>query len=119
MSTFTNVRNMLLETLFEFEVYSDFVPESETRPAVALTNVSFSNAGRDLEGDKHGHFDVFRVQVVAKSTSDVEYIIELLETLDNTKTVDFSRVMVQLINIEAKEPNQPYRRAFVDVRVYN
>lgn len=113
------VRNMLVNVLPGVTVYDSFVPETETNPAVALTNVSYDNAGRVLEGEKVGHWSTWRVQVVASATSDVESIIELLESLDNTKNNDFQKVFVQLVNIESRQPNQPYRRAFVDVRVYN
>lgn len=119
MSTFTNVRNLLVSALPGIKVYSDFVPETENNPAVALINVAYDNAGRVLEGEKVGHWSTWRVQVVASATSDVESIIELLESLDNTKNNDFQKVFVQLVNIESRQPTQPYRRAFVDVRVYN
>lgn len=119
MSTFVKVRNMIVTAIAPHKVYSDFVPETETNPAVALINVAYDNAGRVLEGEKVGHWSTWRVQVVASATSDVESIIELLESLDNTKNNDFQKVFVQLVNIESRQPNQPYRRAFVDVRVYN
>lgn len=119
MSVFTDVRSLLVSALPGITVYSDFVPETETNPAVALTNVAFDEAGRVLEGEIVGKWSTWRVQVVASATSDVESIIEGLESVDNTKNADFQRIFVRVVNIESKAPNQPYRRAFVDVRVYN
>lgn len=112
------VRNMLVNALPGVTVYDSFVPETETNPAVALTNVSLDNFTRVLEGEKTGKWQVWRVQVVAARTSDVESILRTLDTLDNTRNDDFQRVRVELVNLESRQPNQPYRRAFVDVIVY-
>lgn len=113
-----SLRSLLTSTLPGVTVHSDFVPETELNPAVAYSNVAF-NHNRVLEGEKVAKWSVWRVQVVADDTSSVESIIDSLETLDNTENEDFQKILVQTINIEAKEPNQTYRRAFVDVSVYN
>lgn len=117
MSTRIDVIDMLKG--LGLTVHDSFVPETQTSPAVALSNVAYDNAGRVLEGEKVGIWSTWRVQVVAAATSDVESIVESLESLDNTSNANFQRVFVQLINEEDRQPNQPYRRAFVDVRVYN
>ena len=108
----------LLNTSLSVPVYSDFVPESVTDPAVAINNVS-NPFSRVIEGTKYGRSGIWRVTVVAKSTSDVESIIEELEALDNARNTDFQKIQVWHVNTESKEPNQTYRRAFVDVQVYN
>lgn len=112
------VRNLLVNALPGVTVYDSFVPETEKNPAVALGNVAF-NHGRVLEGEKTRKSSVWRVQVVALRTSDVESILATLDALDNTRNDDFQRIRVEVVNIESRQPNQPYRRAFVDVIVYD
>jgi len=106
----------LLETVINVPVYQDEIPESYTGSAVAVTVLS-PDYNRVLSGDVSGRTDTFRVAVVAQHDNDVKSIVENLETLDNTRNSDFARIYSRLVNWEQRGSNQPYRRAFVDVRV--
>lgn len=116
MSVYTDVIAMLNDHV-NVAVYSDFVPETEINPAIAVYNVSNARS-RVLSGNAVANQYVFNIQVVAANTADVESIIETLTGLDNNVNEYFQRVFCELINIEPKEPNQNYRRAFVELRVY-
>lgn len=98
-------------------VYQDLIPEGVEEAACAVTFISVDE-DRVLDGGISGKMNTFRVAVVAVDDSDVKSIVEDLEQLDNTRTSDYSRIFAQLVNWEARESNQPYRRAHVDVRVY-
>lgn len=108
----------LLNSKLDVNVYMDFVPEGVTEPAVAIINVS-NLYNRVIEGSKYGGSAIWRVTVVAQRTSDVESIVESLEALDNTRNADFQKIQSWLVELEPRRPKQKYRRAFVDVQVYN
>ncbi|CAH9014961.1 putative tail-completion protein [Vibrio phage 142E35-1] len=114
MSVYTDVIAMLNDTL-SVPVFSDYVPETETSGAVALQEVSPDVATRILDGSKHGHTDVFRVTIVAASTTVVEGVIDELEALDNTQYGQFSKIYGQKILMEPKNAQQPVRRAWYDL----
>lgn len=112
----SEVISMLKDNL-SVPVWSDYVPGGN-ESGCAVNHVANSE-GRVLSGHKYGLWSTWRVTVVAKHTSDVELIIKELLKLDNTRNDDFQKVKTNLVLIEPKEPEQTYRRAFVDVRVYN
>ena len=116
MTPLQNVLKLIRDTVTS-SVHQDLVPEGVTEPACAVSFISVDET-RVLSGDIGGTTNTFRVAVVASDDNDVKSIVETLETLDNTRNTDFSRIFSRLINWEARESNQPYRRAFVDVRVY-
>ena len=112
----------LLVTFFtgktpETGVWADFVPESADLPGVAIINVA-NPISRDLEGVKTDATSIYRLELVTESTSNMKTLLEQLNELDNTTDDKFQRIHTELINVEAKEPNQPVRRAFIDLTLY-
>ncbi len=95
-------------------VYSDFVPEGVTLPALSYVNVNYL-AGRTLDGQKTRRQSVWRVALVSDNDDDIESMLGTILTLDNTSNEYFQRVHVELVNRESKVPLEPIRRFFVDV----
>lgn len=108
----------LIELKTTASVWLDFVPESETKPAIAITNLSGGGGGRDLEGNKAAGPSTWRLTVVANTIEDVNLLVKQLETLDNTTQKGFQNVFIDYVLLEPKQPVQSYRRAFVDVKLY-
>lgn len=108
----------LLNDNLTVKVYPDAVPESAPLPAVSYVNLAY-NRDRVIQGRARGKGSVWRVTVVATALSEVESVLDELTLLDNTNNADFQRIFVEPVNVEAKIPESPYRRAFVDLRVYN
>ena len=98
-------------------VYSGTVPEGVTKPCVGVSMASNAD-NRVIAGQKYGNSKVYRVTVFAPSESQIDTILDTLETLDNTKNADFQRVFGQWILTEAKQPGQVLARAFYDLTVY-
>lgn len=119
MSTTLNVLHLIQSVVTEYITYPDYVPEDAADTALSYHNVAFPYGGRVLSGVKYGKSSTWRVEIVSTSTAILESLIDDLLTLDNTNNSDFQRVFAEVINIEAKEPLQKYRRAFVDLTVYN
>lgn len=117
MTPILDFRTFIADHLSPVSVYQDLVPEGVEEAACAITFTAVDQ-DRVLEGTISGKTNTFRVAVVAADDFDVKSIVEDLEKLDNTRTSEYSRIFAQLVNWEARESNQPYRRAFVDVRVY-
>jgi len=98
-------------------VYTGAIPEGVDKPCVQVSMVS--NAGnRVIAGQKYGNSQVYRVTVFAPMQSQIQGILDTLETLDNTKNADFQRIFGQWILTEAKQPGQVLARAFYDLTVY-
>ena len=98
-------------------VYTGTVPEGVDKPCVSVSMVSNSDV-RVIKGSKHGNTQVYRVTVFAPLESQIDTILDTLETLDNTKNADFQRIFGQWILTEAKQPGQVLARAFYDLTVY-
>ncbi|UNY40136.1 tail terminator [Aeromonas phage vB_AveS_KLEA5] len=98
-------------------VYSGTVPEGVTKPCVGTSMVSNAD-NRVITGQKYGNAQVYRVTVFAPTQSQIQGILDTLETLDNTKNADFQRIFGQWILTEAKQPGQVLARAFYDLTVY-
>lgn len=113
----SQIVRMLKGVKLNFPVYSDYIPEGVTVPAVAVTNIT-NGHNRAIEGVKYGGSSMWRVTVVARRTNDVESIVESIEKLDNTKNADFQKIKAWLVTFEPRDPLQKSRRAFVDVQVY-
>lgn len=107
----------LVESVTTASVWSDYVPESETGPAISIINLANGNI-RDIAGTTAGDNSHWRLTVVSESTSEVLTIVNQLKKLDNAKTDVFQKVLVEYVLLEPKQPSQPYRRAFVDVKLY-
>lgn len=98
-------------------VYSGTVPEGVTKPCVSVSMVSNSDV-RVIKGSKHGNTQVYRVTVFAPLESQIDTILDTLETLDNTVNDDFQRIFGQWILTESKQPGQVLARAFYDLTLY-
>ena len=98
-------------------VYTGTVPEGVDKPCVQVSMVSNSD-NRVIAGQKYGNSQVYRVTVFAPTQSQIQGILDTLETLDNTKNADFQRIFGQWILTEAKQPGQVLARAFYDLTVY-
>ena len=98
-------------------VYTGAIPEGVDKPCVGVSMASNSD-DRVLDGSKHGNTQVYRVTVFAPLQSQIQGILDTLETLDNTKNADFQRIFGQWILTEAKQPGQVLARAFYDLTVY-
>ena len=98
-------------------VYTGTVPEGVDKPCVSVSMVGNSDV-RVIKGSKHGNTQVYRVTVFAPLESQIDTILDTLETLDNTKNADFQRIFGQWILTEAKQPGQVLARAFYDLTVY-
>ena len=98
-------------------VYTGAIPEGVDKPCVQVSMVSNSD-NRVIAGQKYGNSQVYRVTVFAPTQSQIQGILDTLETLDNTKNVDFQRIFGQWILTEAKQPGQVLARAFYDLTVY-
>ena len=98
-------------------VYTGAIPEGVDKPCVQVSMVSNSD-NRVIAGQKYGNTQVYRVTVFAPIQSQIQGILDTLETLDNTKNADFQRIFGQLILTEAKQPGQVLARAFYDLTVY-
>ena len=108
----------LIKTVCTASVWSDYVPESETGPAISIINLANGGSDRDIAGTIAGNKTHWRLTVVSKSTTEVINIVKQLKKLDNAKTDVFQKVFVEYVLLEPKQPGQPYRRAFVDIKLY-
>ena len=98
-------------------VYTGTVPEGVDKPCVSVSMVSNSDV-RVIKGSKHGNNQVYRVTVFAPLESQIQSILDTLETLDNTVNDDFQRIFGQWILTESKQPGQVLARAFYDLTLY-
>ena len=98
-------------------VYTGAIPEGVDKPCVQVSMVSNSD-NRVIAGQKYGNTQVYRVTVLAPIQSQIQGILDTLETLDNTVNADFQRIFGQWILTEAKQPGQVLARAFYDLTVY-
>lgn len=98
-------------------VYTGTVPEGVDKPCVGVSMVSNSDV-RVIKGSKHGNTQVYRVTVFAPLESQIDTILDTLETLDNTVNDDFQRIFGQWILTESKQPGQVLARAFYDLTLY-
>ena len=98
-------------------VYTGTVPEGVDKPCVSMSMVSNSDV-RVIKGSKHGNTQVYRVTVFAPLESQIDTILDTLETLDNTVNDDFQRIFGQWILTESKQPGQVLARAFYDLTLY-
>ncbi len=98
-------------------VYTGAIPEGVDTPCVQVGMVSNAD-NRVISGKKYGNAQVYRVTVFAPIQSQIKGILDILETLDNTKNADFQRIFGQWILTEAKQPGQVLARAFYDLTVY-
>lgn len=98
-------------------VYTGAIPEGADKPCVQVSMVSNSD-NRVIAGQKYGNTQVYRVTVFAPIQSQIQGILDTLETLDNTVNADFQRIFGQWILTEAKQPGQVLARAFYDLTVY-
>ena len=98
-------------------VYTGTVPEGVDKPCVQVSMVSNTD-NRVIAGQKYGNTQVYRVTVFAPIQSQIQGILDTLETLDNTVNADFQRIFGQWILTEAKQPGQVLARAFYDLTVY-
>ena len=98
-------------------IYTGTVPEGADKPCVQVSMVSNSD-NRVIAGQKYGNTQVYRVTVFAPIQSQIQGILDTLETLDNTVNADFQRIFGQWILTEAKQPGQVLARAFYDLTVY-
>ena len=98
-------------------VYTGAIPEGVDKPCVGVSMVSNSD-NRVIAGQKYGNAQVYRVTVFAPLQSQIQGVLDTLETLDNTVNADFQRIFGQWILTEAKQPGQVLARAFYDLTVY-
>lgn len=98
-------------------VYTGSVPEGVEKPCVQVSMVSNAD-NRVISGQKYGNAQVYRMTVFAPTQSQIQDVLDTLETLDNTKNADFQRIFGQWILTEAKQPGQVLARAFYDLTVY-
>ena len=107
----------LLKDKLSCDVFTGEIPETQTDPAVVTSNVA-NPFSRTVSGRKVQKSSTWRITVVAERQSDVESIIDELEDMDNSTTVDFQQIFTNLIQTELGLTEQPYRRAFYDLTVY-
>ena len=98
-------------------VYTGAIPEGVDKPCVQVGMVNNAD-NRVISGQKYGNAQVYRVTVFAPIQSQIDTILDTLETLDNTVNADFQRIFGQWILTEAKQPGQVLARAFYDLTVY-
>ena len=98
-------------------VYTGAIPEGVDKPCVQVSMVSNSD-NRVIAGQKYGNTQVYRVTVFAPIQSQIQGILDTLETLDNTVNADFQRIFGQWILTESKQPGQALARAFYDLTLY-
>ena len=99
------------------EVYTGNIPETQTKPAVTVSNVA-NPFSRTLEGKKVEVSSVWRITIVARLQSDVELVIDEIEDLDTTTNVDFQQIFTSLVMTELGLTEEPDKRAFYDLTVY-
>jgi len=107
----------LLKDKLTCDVFTGQIPESQTDPAVVVINVA-NPFSRTLSGKKVETSSVWRITVVAERQSDVESIIDELEDMDNSTSVEYQKIFTNLVQTELGLTEQPYRRAFYDLTVY-
>ena len=107
----------LLKTKITAEVYTGEIPETQSAPAVLVSNVA-NPYSRTLSGKKVQKSSTWRITIVARLQSEVEVVIDELENLDNTINSDFQRIFSNLVLTELGLIEQPFRRAFYDLTVY-
>lgn len=107
----------LLKSTLTVPVFMDVIPETQTLPAVAVTNIS-NASNRVLEGSKVSNTYVYRVTAAALTPASLESLLEELENLDNTSNNDFQRIFAQLVLREPRQPQEPVSRAFYDLTLY-
>jgi hypothetical protein len=98
-------------------VYTSEIPETQSESAMLVTHVANSYA-RVLSGRKVQKSSTWRITIVAKLQSDVELLMDKLETLDATNNLVFQRIFTSLVLTELGLIEQPFRRAFYDLTVY-
>jgi hypothetical protein len=98
-------------------VYTGAIPEGVDKPCVQVSMVNNAD-NRVISGQKYGNTQVYRMTVFAPIQSQIQGILDTLETLDNTVNADFQRIFGQWILTEAKQPGQVLARAFYDLTVY-
>ena len=116
MSDFTAVISLLKDKI-TVNTYTGQIPETQSEPSVLLQELS-NNFARTTEGVKINKISHWRITVVASLPSDVELLISKLDDLDNTVSVDFQRILTNLVMREPGLNEQPFRRAFYDLTVY-
>jgi len=77
-----------------------------------------NGATRTVKGKSIGGYDSWRVTIVANTFDEIETLIKQLKSIDNTSNSDFSKIYSKLNQIEPKDENALYRRAFVDINLY-
>jgi hypothetical protein len=101
-----------------YKVYNNFVPENKS-PALAVSNITYSNSGRRLSGKAFGKGSIHRISVVTKTDAESKDIVNKVLLLDNTTTDDFQRVYVEVTSVEPFEMSTPLRRVFIELTVKN
>tara|TARA_R110000851_G_scaffold3480_2_gene14247 strand:+ start:120 stop:473 length:354 start_codon:yes stop_codon:yes gene_type:complete len=107
----------LLKANFTESVYDNNIPESISKPCLAVTELSNSSK-RVIEGVKYGLISEWRVTVYVVNEDDFDLILEKLDELDNTSNNDFQRIFSQYVLTEPKQQGQILTRAFVDLTLY-
>lgn len=114
---FSDVRT-LVKSISGVEVYPDDVPEGKNKPAIALNHVSQVDT-RLQSGEISGTKEVYRISVVTDD-NDIDgrdSIIKKFREVDNTAIGDFQSIHVIFVMRESKENFNPFRRAFIDIRL--
>ncbi len=109
----------LLRPLFDSEIsiYSNILPEGTVKPALVVTEVA-NSSNRVLEGRKTGVQTVWRVTIYVRDDSELNALLDVLESLDNTSNNDFQRIFSQYVLTEARQPQEILTRAFYDLTLY-
>jgi hypothetical protein len=98
-------------------VYTSEIPETQIGPAMLVTNVA-NLFGRVLSGKKVKKSTIWRITIVAELQADVELVMDKLEDLDDSTSLDFQQIFTNLVLTELGLIEQPFRRAFYDLTVY-
>ena len=113
MSAQTALVTFFKTNLTGVEVWADFIPEEAQRPAVVISNTSFSQ-DRTLDGKKTKNQSVWRL-TLSDTPVNLQNSIDQILLTDNQSNDDFQRVFVDLNQKEAYVSSEPYQRAFFDI----
>jgi len=75
------------------DVWPDFVPEDATLPAISYVQIS-DKFNRVLEGSKSAKSDTWRLSLVCNDLEELEQLVNLVETIDNTVKDGYQRIFV-------------------------
>jgi len=108
----------LISSAVSCDVYRDFVPEGIALPAISFVDITHA-FNRVLDGSKTNKFDTWRLSLIAENSTDMQTLVNEIETIDNTSTDGFQRIFVIYRNSDPQSDiDQGFYRSTIDLQTY-